>query len=75
MWLRDALPLDVPHARILIYGYDTRLIRSSSFQSLTDLGKALQIDMKGIRVCRIVFVLFQLIRLANLVRNLANLVP
>ncbi|GFF32144.1 isoform Er14 of ankyrin-1 [Aspergillus udagawae] len=51
MWLRDALPLDFPNARILIYGYDTRLIRSSSFQNLTDLGRALQIDMKGIREC------------------------
>ncbi|QYT05591.1 hypothetical protein H0G86_012480 [Trichoderma simmonsii] len=49
MWLRDALPIDVPGARILIYGYDTQLIRSRSFQNLTDLGKALQIDMKGIR--------------------------
>ncbi|PTB52845.1 hypothetical protein M431DRAFT_58133, partial [Trichoderma harzianum CBS 226.95] len=49
MWLRDALPIDFPRARILIYGYDTRLIRSKSFQNLTDLGKALQIDMKGIR--------------------------
>ncbi|KAF7176385.1 hypothetical protein CNMCM7691_002514 [Aspergillus felis] len=50
MWLRDALPLDFPNARILIYGYDTRLVRSSSFQNLTDLGRALQIDMKAIRV-------------------------
>ncbi|KAJ4856068.1 ankyrin repeats (3 copies) domain-containing protein [Trichoderma breve] len=49
MWLRDALPIDVPGARILIYGYDTRLIRSRSFQNLTDLGKALQIDIKGVR--------------------------
>ncbi|KAM6487335.1 ankyrin repeat protein [Trichoderma sp. SZMC 28011] len=49
MWLRDALPIDYPKARILIYGYNTRLIRSRSFQNLTDLGKALQIDMKGIR--------------------------
>jgi hypothetical protein len=76
MWLRDALPLDVPGARILIYGYDTRLIRSSSFQNLTDLGRALQIDMKGIRVSRIVFFLFELRPLANLVsRNSTNLVP
>ncbi|KAL7901866.1 ankyrin repeat protein [Trichoderma sp. SZMC 28014] len=49
MWLRDALPIDYPGARILIYGYETRLIQSRSFQNLTDLGKALQIDMKGIR--------------------------
>jgi hypothetical protein len=58
MWLRDALPLDVPGARILIYGYDTRLVRSSSFQNLMDLGNALKIDMKGIRVRRIILVLF-----------------
>jgi hypothetical protein len=76
MWLRDALPLDVPGARILIYGYDTRLIRSSSFQNLTDLGRALQIDMKGIRVSRIIFFLFELLPLANPVsRNLTNLAP
>lgn len=50
MWLRDALPLDFPNARILIYGYNTGLVRSSSFQNLTDLGRGLQVDMKGIRV-------------------------
>jgi len=52
MWLRDALPLDISGARILIYGYDTRLIQSSSFQNLTDLGRAFQADIKGIRVCQ-----------------------
>lgn len=50
MWLRDALPLDAPGARVLIYGYDTRVVQSCSFQNLTDLGKALHIDIKGIRV-------------------------
>jgi hypothetical protein len=50
MWLRDALPLDFPNARILIYGYDTQVVQSSSFQNLIDLGRALQIDMNGIRV-------------------------
>ncbi|KAG7046926.1 hypothetical protein JMJ77_0015143 [Colletotrichum scovillei] len=49
MWLRDALPLDIPNARILIYGYDTQLVRSSSFQNLSDLGRALQIDLRGIQ--------------------------
>jgi hypothetical protein len=76
MWLRDALPLDFPGARILIYGYDTRLLRSSSFQNLTDLGRALRIDMKAIRVSKIVFFLSELLPLANLVsRNPTNLVP
>ncbi|KAK1458001.1 hypothetical protein CMEL01_15348 [Colletotrichum melonis] len=49
MWLRDALPLDIPNARVLIYGYDSRLVRSSSFQNLSDLGRALQIDLRGIQ--------------------------
>lgn len=50
MWLRDDLPLDIPGARILIYGYDTLLTQSSSFQTLTDLGRALQVATKDIRV-------------------------
>jgi hypothetical protein len=76
MWLRDALPFDVPGARILVYGYDTQLIRSSSFQNLTDLGRNLQSDMKGIRVSRFIFFLFELFHLANLVsRKSTNLVP
>ncbi len=33
MWLRDALPGDVPGARIFLYGYDTLLHDSESFQS------------------------------------------
>ncbi|CAG9993969.1 unnamed protein product [Clonostachys byssicola] len=49
MWLRDALPLDVRNARILIYGYDTQLIQSHSFQNLTDLGRTLQGYLKTIR--------------------------
>jgi hypothetical protein len=52
MWLRDALSFDLPNARILIYGYDTGLIQSNSFQNLTDLGRALQVEIKGIRVSK-----------------------
>jgi hypothetical protein len=37
MWLRDQLPVDVPHARSIIYGYDTHLLDSESFQSIDDL--------------------------------------
>lgn len=50
MWLRDALPLDLPTARILIYGYDTQTIGSNSFQNLDDLGRALQADIGAMRV-------------------------
>ncbi|KAI1036247.1 hypothetical protein LB504_011378 [Fusarium proliferatum] len=49
VWLRDALPSDIPNARILTYGYDTKLSKSKAFQNLTDLGRALQIDLEGIR--------------------------
>lgn len=52
MWLRDALPLDLPVARILIYGYDTQTVESSSFQNLADLGRALQVDIRSVRVSR-----------------------
>ncbi|PVF97371.1 TPR-like protein [Serendipita vermifera] len=36
MWLRDLLPLDIPNARILTYGYDldTRSFTSTSIQSI-----------------------------------------
>ena len=37
MWLRDALPYEIPGARIFTYGYDTRLEQSNSFQNLEDL--------------------------------------
>lgn len=36
MWLRDALPYNLPGARILTYGFDTRLAGSQSFQNLED---------------------------------------
>ncbi|KAF5231474.1 hypothetical protein FANTH_13386 [Fusarium anthophilum] len=49
VWLRDALPSDIPNARILTYGYNSQLIGSESFQSLTDLGRTLQIDLEDIR--------------------------
>nr|RBQ86886.1 hypothetical protein FVER53263_13064 [Fusarium verticillioides] len=49
VWLRDALPSDIPNARILTYGYNSQLVGSESFQSLTDLGRTLQIDLEDIR--------------------------
>ncbi|RDA88261.1 hypothetical protein CP532_0314 [Ophiocordyceps camponoti-leonardi (nom. inval.)] len=38
VWIRDALPLDFPSARIFTYGYDTTIIRSSS--SVEDLSQS-----------------------------------
>jgi|ERR1700722_3030797 hypothetical protein len=40
MWLRDQLPIDIPYLRSIIYGYDTSLIKSQSFQSIDDLALA-----------------------------------
>lgn len=37
MWLRDALPLDLKGAQIWIYGYDTSLMNSTSYQDLEAL--------------------------------------
>lgn len=42
MWLRDSLPAKLPGTRILIYGYDTQLVGSRSFQTLQDLGVSLR---------------------------------
>lgn len=39
MWLRDQLPTDIKTARILIYGYDTRM---PSIQNIHDLGESLR---------------------------------
>lgn len=38
-WLRDWLPQDVPNARMLLYGYDTRLQGNQSLSSIEDLGR------------------------------------
>lgn len=38
MWLRDALPKDLPNTRVYVYGYDTSMIDSLSRQSILDLG-------------------------------------
>jgi hypothetical protein len=57
MWLQDSLPLDLevsdsdlmPRVRILIYGYDTCLSNSRSFQSITDLAGQFQASLRAIR--------------------------
>ena len=39
MWLLDDLPKDWPSARVLIYGYDTRLQNRKSKQDLEILAR------------------------------------
>ena len=46
MWLRDALPEYLPNARVMIYGYDSRLVGSHSFQNLADVGSRFRASLK-----------------------------
>lgn len=42
MWLSDSLPKDMSMARVMIYGYESRLEGSSSFAHLGDLASSLK---------------------------------
>jgi hypothetical protein len=46
MWLRDAVPFDFPQARVLLYGYDTRLADSQSFQDLESIASTFRTALK-----------------------------
>lgn len=48
MWIRDDLPQKLPGVRFLIYGYDTTLSNSKSFQIISDLAISLVQTMKAI---------------------------
>lgn len=41
MWLRDQLPYDLKQIRSILYGYDTKLLMSESFQTVEDLALSL----------------------------------
>jgi hypothetical protein len=41
MWIRDALTKAFPSVRVVLYGYDTALAKSNSFQTLSDLSSNL----------------------------------
>lgn len=49
VWLRDDLPFDFPGARVLIYGYDTKVVGSQSFQDLESLASTFRLALKTIR--------------------------
>lgn len=51
MWLRDQLPLDIPHARVITFGYRSNLNDSTSFAELGDLARLLRTQL--LRVIRI----------------------
>ena len=39
LWLRDWLAGDIPNIRVLLYGYDTTLLKSNAKSSIEDLGR------------------------------------
>ncbi|KAI9167908.1 Protein SERAC1 [Paramyrothecium foliicola] len=47
MWIRDAIPRSVTSMRALIYGYDSKLVGSSSFQSISDIALNLIHQLKS----------------------------
>ena len=49
MWLSDSLPQDWPTARVMIYGYESGLERSTSFANLGDLASSLRIAIMRLR--------------------------
>jgi hypothetical protein len=49
MWLRDSLPRDLQGARVLLYGYDTSLLQSQSFQDISDIAIAFSRSIRSIR--------------------------
>lgn len=46
MWLRDDLPVDLPNARVFLWGYSTH---GDTFQNINDLGKRLCGDLRILR--------------------------
>lgn len=48
MWLRDQLPRDIPNMRMIIYGYDTDLVNSQSFQTVDDLALSFYSKLRSI---------------------------
>jgi hypothetical protein len=48
MWLCDDLPNDLSAARIIIYGYESQLHGSQSFQDLEALATTLRTTLKNI---------------------------
>jgi hypothetical protein len=47
MWIRDKIPRYVPGIRTVIYGYDSKLLNSKSFQSIGDIARNLILHLKS----------------------------
>jgi ankyrin repeat protein len=49
MWLRDELARNHEGARVLLYGYETDLVQSESFQDIDDIGRTLVNKIQSMR--------------------------
>ena len=49
MWLRDFLPEDVPEARIIVYGYDSRVDDKCAQRNIVGLSKSFLDSYKSFR--------------------------
>lgn len=47
MWIRDALPKALPNVRAVLFGYDTTLVNSNSFQTIADLASSVLEKLKA----------------------------
>lgn len=47
MWLRDELPKKLKSVRSIVYGYDTKLVNSQSFQDISDLARMLMSELQA----------------------------
>jgi len=47
MWIRDTIPAACPEIRTVIYGYDSKLTTTRSFQSITDISLGLILHLKS----------------------------
>ena len=48
MWLRDSLPNDLPGLRVLLFGYNTNLLDSHSFQTIEDIASKLRTSIRAL---------------------------
>ena len=68
MWLRDSLAFDLPGIRMLVYGFDSHLGKSDSFQSISSIADQFQDSLRAIRVGGLIEILRQGERIHTLLR-------
>jgi hypothetical protein len=61
MWLRDGLPHDLKRARVLSYGYNTKLTQSQACQNIDDIATAFGTSMRSLRIHNKVGILLELL--------------